>query len=80
MPDENDVWNTTFYHRAIRTKIGEALSADYDLSTPLPDRVRTLREKLGNQPCRTSWGSEHRRDEPPGGPTRHALLSLRHPS
>jgi hypothetical protein len=46
MPDEHDVWNTTFYHRAIRTKIGEALSADYDLSKPLPDRVRTLLEKL----------------------------------
>ena len=46
MPDENDVWNTTFYHRAIRTKIGEALSADYDLSQSLPDRVRTLLEKL----------------------------------
>jgi hypothetical protein len=46
MPDENDVWNTTFYHRAIRTKIGEALSVDYDLSKPLPNRVRTLLEKL----------------------------------
>jgi hypothetical protein len=46
MPDERDVWNTTFYHRVIRKKIGEALSADYDLSKPLPDRVRTLLEKL----------------------------------
>ena len=43
---ERDVWNTTFYHRAIRRKIGEALSAGHDLSRPLPERIRTLLVQL----------------------------------
>ena len=37
-----DVWNTTYFHRAIQKGIGETLSAGYDLSTPLPDRMRIL--------------------------------------
>jgi hypothetical protein len=45
---ERDVWNTTIYHRAIRKKIGEALSAAYDLSQPLAWRPPALlrREEL----------------------------------
>jgi hypothetical protein len=42
MQGEHDVWNTTDVRRAIRRRIGEALSAGYDLSQPLPDRMRTL--------------------------------------
>src|ERR1700674_3665763 len=38
MQNERDVWNTTSFHRAIREKIGKALSAHYDLSEPLPER------------------------------------------
>jgi hypothetical protein len=46
MEREHDVWNTTDVHRAIRRRIGEALSAGYDLSQPLPDRVRALLDRL----------------------------------
>jgi hypothetical protein len=31
MESERDIWNTTDVHRAIRRRIGEALSAGYDL-------------------------------------------------
>jgi hypothetical protein len=41
-----DVWNTTDFHRAIQKRIGETLSAGYDLSTPLPDRMRILLGQL----------------------------------
>jgi hypothetical protein len=41
-----DVWNTTDVHRAIQKRIGETLSADYDLLQPLPDRMRTLLDRL----------------------------------
>ena len=46
MQHEHDVWNTTDVHRAIRRRIGEALSAGYDLSKPLPDRMYTLLHQL----------------------------------
>ena len=46
MRNERDVWNTTFYHRVIREKIGKALSAGYDLSQTLPDRLSTLLGQL----------------------------------
>jgi hypothetical protein len=44
--NERDVWNTTLYRGAIRRKIGEALSSGYDLSQPLPERIRTLLVQL----------------------------------
>jgi hypothetical protein len=53
MQDERDVWNITYFHRAIRNKIGDALSADYDLSQPLPDRIHTLLGQL-DQPSADS--------------------------
>jgi hypothetical protein len=49
MQNERDgVLNTSFYDRAIRTKIGEALSRTkgYDLSQPRPDQIRTLLHQL----------------------------------
>jgi hypothetical protein len=46
MESERDVWNITYFHRAIRKRIGETLSAGYDLSTPLPDRMRILLGQL----------------------------------
>jgi hypothetical protein len=46
MQNEHDVWNTTDVRRTIRRRIGEALSAGYDLSQPLPDRMRTLLNQL----------------------------------
>ena len=46
--ERDDMWNTTFYHRAVRKTIGETLSQSkgYDLSQPLPERIRTLLEQL----------------------------------
>jgi hypothetical protein len=41
--DEHDLSNTDV-RRVIRRRIGEALSAGYDLSQPLPDRMHTLDE------------------------------------
>jgi hypothetical protein len=41
-----DVWNTTDFHRAIQKRIGETLSAGYDLSLPLPERMRILLGQL----------------------------------
>jgi hypothetical protein len=42
--NERDVWTSTFYHRTIRKKIGEALSAGYDLITASARQVtNTLR-------------------------------------
>jgi hypothetical protein len=42
MQSEGDVWNATFYYRAIRKGLGDAFAADYDLSQPLPHAIRTL--------------------------------------
>jgi hypothetical protein len=36
----------TYLHRAIRNRIGETLSTGYDLSKPLPDRIRALLTQL----------------------------------
>jgi hypothetical protein len=41
-----EVWNSTYFYRAIQKGIGEMLSADYDLSQPLPDRMRILLDRL----------------------------------
>jgi hypothetical protein len=46
MESGRDVWSTTDFHRAIQKRISEALSAGYDLSTPLPDRMRVLLGQL----------------------------------
>jgi hypothetical protein len=46
MQNERDVWNTSRLHRAIRKGIGETLLARYDLSEPLPNRMRALLAQL----------------------------------
>jgi hypothetical protein len=46
METKRDVWNTTYFHPAIRKRIGETLSTGYDLSKPLPDRMRALLTQL----------------------------------
>jgi hypothetical protein len=58
MPDERDVWNTTFFHRAIRKKIGEARSADYDLSQPVPNTIHTLLDKLDESSAQSIAGKQ----------------------
>jgi hypothetical protein len=42
MESGRGVGSATDFHRAIQEKIGEMLSDCYDLSTPLPDRIRIL--------------------------------------
>ena len=46
MQNERDFWNRTIFHRTISEKIGKALSAYYDVSEPLPDRILTLLTQL----------------------------------
>src|SRR5882762_8816593 len=50
MEDERSPWEKTFYHRAIQTKIGEVLRAQYDQKhKPLPHRFLTLLMQLDEQ-------------------------------
>jgi hypothetical protein len=37
----------SFYYLAIRTKLGEALRAQYELEEPLPERLITASSELG---------------------------------
>jgi hypothetical protein len=46
MTKGQDVWQKTFYHRAIQTSLGSALRAQYDLSEPMPDRLSQLLGEL----------------------------------
>ena len=46
MQNERDIWDKAFYAGTLRKKIGDAFSAKYDLSQPLPDTIRTLLEQL----------------------------------
>ena len=59
MPKGQDVWQKTFYHRAIQTSLGTALRAQYNLSEPLPDRLTQLLAELE--------GLERDGDAPPDG-------------
>ena len=50
MEDERSPWEKTFYHRAIQTRIGEVLRAQYDQKhKPLPHRFLTLVMQLDEQ-------------------------------
>jgi hypothetical protein len=62
MQNERDVWNTTFYHRAIRKKVGEALSAGYDLSQPLPVRMGKLLSQLDDASVENAASERRARD------------------
>jgi hypothetical protein len=46
MQDRPDDFRDSFYYRAIRTRIGAALEAQYDLAKPLPDRISDLLVRL----------------------------------
>lgn len=46
MTKGQDVWQKTFYHRAIQTSLGSALRAQYDLAEPLPDKLTRLLHEL----------------------------------
>src|SRR5258708_35405563 len=50
MEDERSPWKKTFSHRAIKTRIGEVLRAQYDQKhKPLPHRFLTLVMQLDEQ-------------------------------
>jgi hypothetical protein len=49
MSDHHDDFRDSFYYRAIRTRIGAALRAQFDLSQPLPDRITALLTRLGKE-------------------------------
>jgi hypothetical protein len=49
MSDRDDEFRDSFYYRAIRTRIGAALRAQFDLSQPLPDRINALLTRLGKE-------------------------------
>jgi hypothetical protein len=48
MSDRED-FRDSFYYRAIRTRIGAALRAQFDVSQPLPDRITALLTLLGKE-------------------------------
>ncbi len=48
MSDRDD-FKDSFYYRAVRTRIGAALRAQFDVSQPLPDRITALLTLLGKE-------------------------------
>jgi hypothetical protein len=64
MQNERDVFGTTFYERAIRIKIGDALSAGYDLSQPLTDKIRKLLVQIDEPGADEVIGDERRSPTP----------------
>jgi hypothetical protein len=49
MSDRNEDFRDSFYYRAIRTRIGAALRAQFDMSQPLPERITALLTRLGKE-------------------------------
>jgi hypothetical protein len=50
MSDRDEDFKDSFYYRAIRTRIGAALRAQFDLSQPLPERITALLTQLDKEP------------------------------
>jgi len=51
----------SFYERAIRTSIGRGLRRYYDLSEPIPDRMRELLEQM-DEDEKVKPAAEHKPD------------------
>jgi hypothetical protein len=64
MQDRPDDFTDSFYYRAIRTRIGAALQAQYDLAKPLPDRISDLLAKLDQTDVARADGRASARQEP----------------
>ena len=66
MERERNVWEKTFYHRVIQTKIGQVLRAQYgqDLAQPLPHRLLILLMQL-NEPQNVERDKRCRHNKPP---------------
>jgi hypothetical protein len=60
---EGDPWKTTFYHRAVQTRIGRALRERYDLSQPLPDRLAALLMQIDRQDVAADPNAGESREE-----------------
>lgn len=65
MERERNIWEKSFYHRAIQSKIGQGLRAQYDqdLAQPLPHRLFTLLMQLG-EPQNTERVERPEQDRP----------------
>ena len=59
-PEVHDV-GPSFYERAIRTSIGRGLRRYYDLSEPIPDRMRELLEQM-DEDEKVKPAAEHKPD------------------
>ena len=72
MSDRDDEFRDSFYYRAIRTRIGAALKAQFDLSQPVPERIAALLALLGkkNAPAEPSDSERGTGGEPAGGARR----------
>jgi len=42
-------WNVSFYHRIVRTTIGQELRTTYELRQGLPDRIHALLLQMNEQ-------------------------------
>ena len=70
MSDRDDEFKDSFYYRAIRTRIGAALRAQFDMSQPLPDRINALLTMLGKEneaPADRANTDDGASGEPAGG-------------
>ena len=75
MRTQVDIFNKTFYHRAIQTHIGRALRARYDLSQPLPDELAVLVMRVDGAGRGTGENHSETSAEPtPPHPSRGHLL------
>jgi hypothetical protein len=72
MSDCNDDFRDSFYYRAIRTRIGAALRAQFNMSQPLPDRITALLALLGkeNAPAEPAGAEPGTGGEPAGDASR----------
>jgi hypothetical protein len=60
MNNKRDPLQTSFYDRAVRTKIGGTLRVHWDVSEPIPDALLDLLTQLDDPPAAPADGTEHR--------------------
>jgi hypothetical protein len=72
MSGRDDEFRDSFYYRAIRTRIGAALKAQFDLSQPMPERITALLTLLGkeNAPAEPADAERGTGGEPAGDASR----------
>jgi hypothetical protein len=70
MSDRDDEFRDSFYYRAIRTRIGAALKAQFDLSQPMPERITALLTLLGKETRAEPADAERGTNGEPAGDAR----------